>query len=143
MRTERGKYTYQFVRTDILRQVPLLDSSGLVAANELPLIWMDHNVVHCFRKSISSWNRAPGNRHTGSLVVIIPMEVTATSESERTLRAVGGLDQEKDAPKIPYLDSSILASGDQPLPLTVKTDCGDISVMTLEYRDLRIGTTSS
>ena len=64
------------------------------------------------------------------------MEVAATSESESTLRAVGGPGQEKDAPKIPYLDCPILASGDQPLALAMKADGRNIPVMTLEYGDL-------
>ena len=45
--TKHQEETYQFVGTDVLGEIPLLDAASLVTRDEFSLVWMDHHVVDC------------------------------------------------------------------------------------------------
>jgi hypothetical protein len=45
------------MRANVLGQVPLLDSACLVARYELPLVWVNTNVVDCENWELESRSR--------------------------------------------------------------------------------------
>lgn len=87
--------TYQFVRAEILRQVPLFDTAGLITRNELPLIGMHTYVVDCL--FISGIIDTKEERDTtGGRVVVCSVQLGASvvrSDPSKTLepyRLTGG-----------------------------------------------------
>ncbi len=80
-------------------------------------------------------------RHTRGLVVVIAMEMAATSVSERPLeRSVSSEQQGKEGhvPEIPNFDRPILTAGHQPLAFAVEAHGCDISVVAFKNRNLQI-----
>lgn len=80
-------------------------------------------------------------RHTRSLVVVIAMEMAATSVSEDPLERSESSERqgkERHVPEIPDFDRPVLTAGHQPLAFAVETHGCDISVVAFKNCDLQI-----
>jgi hypothetical protein len=118
-------YTHKLMRTKVLRQIPLLYTASLIARNELPLVWVDADVIDwLIQKPIR--RRSLNTKQvdlTRCTVVIITVQMCAPVKIGLYLKNRGSFQSE---PEIPYFDSTVFAPGDKPFAFAVERHGSDI-----------------
>lgn len=91
----------------VFTQIPDTDVSTAVTRDQLPLIWMDNNIIHRrhMREDVLG----------GSSMSVIPLNAPS--------------------PCIPYLNRSVLGAGDHPFTLAMEGNTGDVPSMAIKTDD--------